>query len=127
MYHDTLIRVQNAFMRGKLRVKVPYSRLDFDILELLVGIGYLESVQRKGRGVKRIIDVKLKYDKDKNPAVSKVKFLSRPSRPVYVKYPKIKPSHQGYGHFVISTPQGIMEGLEARRKKVGGQLLFEIW
>jgi len=127
MYHDTLIRIQNGFMRGKQRVKVPYSRLDFSILELLTSIGYLESIQRKGRGVKRIIDVKLKYDSDKNPAVSKIKFVSRPSRPMYIGHSKIKPSHQGYGHFIISTPQGVMEGMEARKKKVGGQLLFEIW
>ena len=127
MYHDILIRIQNALMRGKQRVKVPYSQFDYGILELLASIGYLESVQRKGRGVKRIIDIKLKYNTDKRPAISKVKFISRPSRQMYTGYSKIKPSHQGYGHFIISTPQGVMEGIEAKKKKVGGQLLFEIW
>jgi small subunit ribosomal protein S8 len=127
MYHDTLIRIQNGLMRGKQRVKMPYSQFDYGILELLVNIGYLESIQRKGRGVKRIIDVKLKYDSDKEPAISKVKLVSRPSRQMYTGYSKIKPSHQGYGHFVISTPQGVMTGAEAKKKKIGGQLLFEIW
>ncbi|MDD5710545.1 MAG: 30S ribosomal protein S8 [Candidatus Colwellbacteria bacterium] len=127
MYHDTLIRIQNGFMRGKSRVKVPYSQLDFSILELLTGMGYLEAVQRKGRGTKRIIDVKLKYHSDKSPALSKIKFVSRPSRPMYTGYLKLKPSHQGYGHFIVSTPQGIMDGMDAKRKKVGGQILFEVW
>jgi small subunit ribosomal protein S8 len=126
MYHDTLIRIKNGFLRGRTRVKIPYSQLDYRILELLVKLGYLESIQRKGRGVKRIIDVKLKYNGHES-AISGVKFVSRPSRPIYVRYTQLKPSHQGYGHFIVSTPQGVMGGSEAKKKKIGGQLLFEVW
>ncbi|MFH1694448.1 MAG: 30S ribosomal protein S8 [Patescibacteria group bacterium] len=126
MYHDTLIRVKNGLMRGKQRVKVPYSHLDYSILEALVKDGYLDSIQRKGRGVKRIIDIKLKYDQDE-PAISEIKFVSRPSRRIYTGYKEIKSSHQGYGRFILSTPEGIMDDKEAKKKRVGGQLLFEIW
>ncbi|MBU2101412.1 30S ribosomal protein S8 [Patescibacteria group bacterium] len=113
-------------MRGKQRVKVPYSHLDYSILEALVKDGYLDSIQRKGRGVKRIIDIKLKYDQDE-PAISEIKFVSRPSRRIYTGYREIKSSHQGYGRFILSTPEGIMDDKEAKKKRVGGQLLFEIW
>lgn len=127
MYTDSIIRIKNALARNKDRVKIPYSRFDESILESLVKHGYLEEVVRKGRGVKRIVEVKLKYDKDDNSPISGMKIISRPSRRMYVGWRDVKRSHQGYGHFFLSTPKGIMVGQEARKNKVGGELLFEIW
>jgi small subunit ribosomal protein S8 len=127
MYWDTIIRVKNGLERGYENVKVPYSRFDLDVLESLVEEGFLESATRKGRGVKRIIDVKLKYDEKGSPAVRGIKFVSRPSRRMYSGYKDIKASRQGYGRYIVSTPRGILTDKEARHKKVGGQVLFEIW
>ena len=64
MYWDSIIRVKNGLDRGFERVKVPYSSLDMSVLDSLAREGYVESVTRKGRGVKRIIDVKLKCASD---------------------------------------------------------------
>ena len=127
MYQDTLIRIKNALARGRQKVKVPYSTFDMNILEALVKAGYIESVQRKGRGVKRIIDIRLKYDEDGSPAISGIKFVSVPSRRLYSGYRSLKDSRQRFGHYLVSTPQGVMDGYEAKEKKVGGQVLFEIW
>ena len=127
MYWDTVIRVKNALEREHDKVKVPYSHFDMRILESLVKEGYLESATRKGRGVKRIIDIKLKYSEDGSPAISGIKFISKPSRRLYKGYRDIGFSRQGYGKYIISTPQGVLTDREARRKKVGGQVLFEIW
>lgn len=127
MYTDTLIRIKNSLARGKERVKIPYSRFDLEILDALSRAGYLESVTRKGRGVRRIIEVKLKYDDGGTPSIAGIKFVSRPSRRLFAGYREIKRSHQGYGNFLISTSGGIMTDVEARKKKVGGQVLFEIW
>ncbi|MCL5006950.1 MAG: 30S ribosomal protein S8 [Patescibacteria group bacterium] len=126
MYLNTLITVKNGLQRKAEKVKVPYSRNDLAVLDLLAKRGYLDAVARKGRGVKRIIEVKLKYNDDR-PQISGVKFISTPSRRVYVGYKELRKSHQGQGHFVLSTPGGIKDGYEARREKVGGELLFEIW
>ncbi|MEX2054310.1 MAG: 30S ribosomal protein S8 [Candidatus Colwellbacteria bacterium] len=127
MYQDTLIRIKNALARGRRKVKVPYSSFDMNILDALVKAGYIESAQRKGRGVKRIIDIKLKYEKDGSPAISGVKFVSVPSRRIYSGYKGMKDSRQRFGHYLVSTPGGVMDGYEAKQKKVGGQVLFEIW
>jgi len=127
MYHDTLIRIKNALMRKRSKVKVPYSTFDMNVLNELVRTGYIESAERKGRGVKRIIDIKLKYTEDGSPAINGIKFLSKPSRRLYSGYRDLKQSHQGYGHFIMSTPEGVMAGSQAKHKKVGGQVLFEIW
>lgn len=127
MYTDTLIRIKNALARGKERIKLPYSKFDLEVLDVLSKAGYLDSVTRKGRGARRIIEVKLKYKDESVPAISGIKFVSRPSRRLYSGYREIKKSRQGYGNFLLSTPEGIMIDKEARRRKVGGQVLFEIW
>ena len=127
MYWDSIIRVKNGLDRGFERVKVPYSSLDMSVLDSLAREGYVESVTRKGRGVKRIIDVKLKYEADGKPAISGINFVSKPSRRLYSGYRNIKASRQGYGHYILSTPDGVLTDEEAKRKKVGGQVLFEIW
>ena len=127
MYWDSIIRVKNGLDRGFERVKVPYSSLDMSVLDSLAREGYVESVTRKGRGVKRIIDVKLKYEADGRPAISGINFVSKPSRRLYSGYKNIKASRQGYGHYILSTPDGVLTDEEAKKKKVGGQVLFEIW
>lgn len=127
MYLNTLIKIKNAYHRKFDRVKVPYGSLDLAILETLLKCGYVESVAKKGRGVKRIIEAKLKYDKDGKAAMSGLKFVSRPSRRIYVGYKDIKKSHDGYGYFIFSTPKGILTNVDARKNKVGGEILFEIW
>ena len=114
-------------MRGKQKVKVPYSAFDASVLEVLAKLGYIDSIQRKGRGVKRIIDIKLKYGEHGKPAITDFKFTSIPSRNIYSGYRDIKRSHQGFGHYVVSTPKGVFEGSEARKQKVGGKILFEVW
>lgn len=127
MYLNTLTKIRNAYNRKFERVKVPFGRLDMAILEVLAKRGYLESVAKKGRGVKKIIEAKLKYDKDNAPAISGLKFISRPSRKMYLGYKDMRKSHDGYGYFVFSTPKGILTNIEARKNKVGGEILFEIW
>ena len=127
MYIDTLIRIKNAMTREKDRVKVPYSQFEENVLESLVKTGYLNEIQKKGRGVKRVIEIKLKYDKEEKSRISDIKLISRPSKRVYVGWKDIKKSHQGYGNFFLSTPKGVMVDKEARRNRLGGELLFEIW
>lgn len=126
-YLDSLVRIKNSLMRGRERVKLPYSKFDLEILESLTKAGYVEAAMRKGRGVRRIIEVKLKYKEDGTPFISGIKFVSRPSRRIYTGYREIKRSRQGYGNYILSTPEGVMTDEEAKRKKVGGQVLFEIW
>ena len=113
MYTDALIRIKNSLARGKERVKLPYSSFDLEILDTLSKAGYLDSVARKGRGVRRIIEVKLKYRDGGGPSISGIKFVSRPSRRIYSGYREIKKSRQGYGNYVLSTPKGVMTDVEA--------------
>lgn len=126
MYHDLLIRIKNAQAARQQRVKIPYSKMDEAIANLLVQHGYIAGAAKKGRMPKRVLDVELKYENGVG-AIRGVKFISKPSRRIYAGYRDLKPARQGYGMLVVSTPKGVMSGTEARKQKAGGELLFEIW
>ena len=102
--------------------------MDKAVAEVLLAQGYLLAVAKKGRMPKRIMEIKLKYDPTTGEgAIHGMKFLSKPSRRLYAGYRDLMRVRQGYGTAVLSTPGGIMISKEARKKKMGGQLLFEIW
>lgn len=126
MYTDLLTKIQNAQKAKKASVKVAFSNLDLAISELLSKHGFIGAVNKKGRMPKRVLEIDLKYIEDKG-AISGVKFLSVPSRRLYAGYADLRPVKQGYGIALISTPKGVMTSLEAKKAKMGGQLLFEIW
>ncbi len=127
MVYSILSRIDNALTRKMDRVKIPYSSMDMAVLDALVKYGYLTGATRKGRGVKRIIDVDLKYDEQGRPAINGIKLISKPSRRMYSGYRDIKASRRGNGRYIISTPSGIKSNHDARRGKLGGEILFEIW
>ena len=126
MYTDSLTKIKNAQAVKKESVKVPYTNSDFAVGELLAKHKFIEEVSKKGRMPKRALELKLKY-KNGQGAIQGVRFLSRPSRRLYAGYKEIKPVRQGYGLLALSTPKGILDGKTAKKEKVGGQLLFEIW
>ncbi len=123
MYINLLVNIKNNQEAGKNFFKIPFSKMDLAIAELLLKQGYLKSVVAEGKAVKKVIEINLKEGK----AVKGIKFVSRPSRTMYAGYKEIRSVKSGYGMEVISTPKGIMSDKEARKQKLGGQLLFKIW
>ncbi|MEK7590188.1 MAG: 30S ribosomal protein S8 [Patescibacteria group bacterium] len=126
MYIDLITKIKNAQQAKKEKIKVPYSNMDMVILEILSKYGYIGELAKKGRMPKRVIEIKLMYE-DGLGAIAGVKIISKPSRRFYASYKDIKLVKQGYGLGLISTSKGIMAFHEARKQKVGGQLLFAIW
>ena len=123
MYINLLIKIKNAQEAGKDSLKVPFSKMDLAIAELLSKQGYLKDAESKGKTIKRTIKINLKEGK----AINGIKLVSRPSRRLYAGYRDIKSVKSGYGMGVVSTSKGIMSDKEARKQKLGGQLLFQIW
>lgn len=113
-------------MAGKRKLKVPYAKFDFEVAQALVKAGYLESAEKKGRSVKKVIDLDLKFDGELS-AINDIRLVSKPSQRVYKGYKEVRYSKQGYGNFFITTPKGIVTDKEAKKQKVGGEVLFEIW
>ncbi len=126
MYHDFLVRIKNAARARKESVLAPFSNMDLAIGKLLVENGYLKSIDKRVIGRKNYIEAVIAY-KDKAPILTDFKLLSKPSRHTYTGYREMKTVRQSYGLAFISTPKGIMTNRNARKEKVGGEYLFEIW
>ncbi|MCS7092949.1 MAG: 30S ribosomal protein S8 [Patescibacteria group bacterium] len=123
---DLVIRVKNGYLAGKDQVVCGYSKFKEKIVEKLKELKYVKDYRiEEERGLKKII-VDLLYI-NKEPALTDVKIFSKPGRRYYVSYKDIKPVMTGQGHSILSTSQGVITNNEALAKKVGGELLFEIW
>ena len=126
MYYDLLIRIKNAGALKREAVLAPFSNFDLAIAKVLVAAGYLADAQKKTIGKKAFLDVRLKYP-NKEPMFKDFRLMSKPSRKRYSGYRELKPVKQHTGFAVLSTPQGIMTNRDARKRKVGGEYLFEVW
>lgn len=107
-------------------VTVPHSALKVEIAKVLTKAGYLKSSGVKGKRVKKLLEVELAYKAGVSP-ISHVRRISKPGKRVYAGVDGINSVREGRGMSVISTPKGILSDKEARKEKVGGELLFEIW
>lgn len=121
---DMLIRIKNAQGRKKEEVEIyPKSKMKLEILRILKREGFIVDYEEKERS----IVVKLRYYPDGSPLISDVKRISKPSKRVYIGYEEIKPVMNGLGVAILSTSKGIITDKEARKLKVGGELLLEVW
>lgn len=126
--HDLLIRIKNAYMARKTSVEdVPFSNFKVHILELLKQYGFVQNFQIKEDGVKKNINITLKRVINPVDDVPNIKFFSKPSRPRYVSYKNITSVAGGKGIGIISTNQWLMPAHVAKQKKLGGELIAEIY
>ena len=125
---DMLTRIRNALVARHERTKVPRSRLKLRVAEILKQEGYVADVREDtdGTGHKNI-EIVLKYGRDRRAAIDGIRRVSKPGRRVYVRHDDIPYVLSGLGIAILSTSSGIMTDGEARRRKVGGELLCEVW
>ncbi len=123
---DFIIQLKNASNAGLEFVSVPYSEFKFQVAEKLREKGYIKSVSKRGKKIKKSIYIEIQYI-DKKPKIKEVSRISKPSRRVYKKTFEIYPIKYGKGALLLSTPKGVLTGEEARKNKVGGEALFKIW
>jgi|SRR3989344_4170556 len=119
---DALIRIKNGYAVGKVSVVIKFSKLILKLIKLLEKEGYAAGVSQKGRE----IIVTLKYN-SRIPALTDVTRVSKPSLRVYKGVKDLPRVLNGLGIAVISTPKGLMTDKEARKKKLGGEVLALVW
>jgi len=126
--HDLLIRIKNAYMARKTSVEdVPFSNFKINILELLKQYKFIQKFDIKTDGIKKYINITLKDVVNPVDDVPNIKFFSKPSRPWYVSYKNITSVAGGKGIGIISTNQWLMPSHVAKQKKIGGELIAEIY
>ncbi len=122
---DMLARIRNAAMAQLPEVELPHSKMKEAIARILLKEGYISDVSVTGGRIKTL-KIRLKYQ-GKRCVIEDLKRVSKPGCRIYVGFDEIPRVRGGLGIAILSTPKGIMTGAEARRKRVGGELLCLVW
>ena len=124
---DMLTRIRNASAARHEKVVIPASRLKLRLAEVLKEEGYIVDYVRHDDGVQGAITIQLKYTPDREPAFSEIKRVSKPGLRRYVPNTEIPRVLNGLGIAILSTSKGVLVDREARRQKVGGELICTVW
>jgi small subunit ribosomal protein S8 len=126
---DMLARIRSASMARHELMRLPASSLKKNVAEILKAEGYVADVRQEEWGPQkhRTLTIVLKYGPDRRSAFQGIRRVSRPGRRVYVRHDQIPRVLSGLGVSILSTSHGLMTDKEARRRKVGGELLCEVW
>lgn len=122
-----LTRIRNAVTVGHERVSMPASNLKVNIAQILVDEGYIDRYEVNGNGHRRGLELVLRYGERRQPALQGIKRVSRPGHRVYKAASDLPRVQGGLGVAVVSTSQGLMPDREARRRRLGGEILCEVW
>lgn len=123
---DMLNQIRNAQAVGKTEVLVTFSKLKDEIIKVLAEAGFVVDGKKFAKGKVKMLKVGLKYD-NQMPAIEGAKRISKPGQRIYVASHEIKKVRGGFGVAIISTPKGLMTGSQAKKAKLGGEVLLEIW
>lgn len=123
---DMLTIIRNGYKASKLEVRVPFSKLKKNLADKLKKLGYLEEVGEDSIDNKKVLILKLRYENGK-PEVEGIKRVSKPGLRVYKNKDKIPYVYGGLGAAIISTNKGLLTDREARKVKVGGEIICEVW
>ena len=125
---DLLSRIRNASLARHDRTEMPASKLKAAVAEILKSEGFIADVRAaEGDQINKKLTIVLKYGRDRTAAIDGIRRVSRPGRRVYVRHDRIPRVFSGLGISILSTSRGLMSDREARRQKVGGELLCEVW
>lgn|SRR3989344_5966116 len=127
---DMLTTIKNAQAVGHESVLIPFSQMKLAIANVLREKGFIADVEKRTKKGRRselpYILVTLKYENG-DGVINGVRLISKPSRRMYISKSELHKVRSGYGIAIITTPKGIMEGEDAKKAGVGGEILFEIW
>ena len=123
---DFLTSIRNASQAGKATITVQWSRLREGVAKILVESGYVASVRKAERDGLPVLELSLKYVAGV-PAITSIERVSTPGRRIYAGYSSVPKVIGGMGVSILTTSRGVMTDAEARRQKVGGELLAKVW
>jgi small subunit ribosomal protein S8 len=124
---DLLARIRNAQLAKHDRLDVPASKLKLEVVRLLKDEGFIKNFREVEDAPVGKIRVFLRYSAEGVPAISHLEKISKPGRRVYRKAEELKPVRNGLGIGIVSTSQGLLTDDQARERRVGGELLCEVW
>ena len=124
---DLLTRIRNGYRSRQKEVRVPHSKVKFEIARVLLEEGFISNFQVDGDVPSRSIVITVKYDEDGQSVIRGIDRVSKQSRRVYVAADGIPRVLAGLGTSILSTSKGIMTDKDARRERVGGEVICRVW
>ena len=124
---DFLVRIRNGLIADHDEVQMPASSFKAEIARILSEQGYIEDFSVEPARVGKVLRVRLKYTEDRKPVISGIERVSKPGRRRYVNADEVPKVLGGMGTAIVSTSRGVMTGHDARRSRVGGELVARVW
>jgi small subunit ribosomal protein S8 len=124
---DMLTRIRNAVAVGHERVVMPTSKLKVNIARILTDEGFIDRYEVTENGHRSELELVLRYAERRRPVIEGLKRVSRPGHRVYAGAKELPRVQGGLGVAVVSTSQGLMPDREARKRRLGGEIVCEVW
>ncbi len=123
---DMLARIKNAQMRNYKKIKLPSSNFKSKIADVLKNEGYIINYKVNEEDKKSILEINLKYNSG-NPVISTIERISKPGRRIFSSAESLPKINNGLGIAIVSTPKGVMTDIDARKQKVGGEIICKVF
>lgn len=123
---DLITRIRNAVLVGKNQILVPTSKLKAGVVEVLVKNGYLAGYEIEAGEPRDTLKVKIAED-GQVAKISEITKVSKPGRRVYSAADELPTIKSGRGMIIVSTSKGLMTGVEAKKNRLGGEILVKVW
>lgn len=124
---DMLTRIRNGLLARKAEVVLPYSNFKHSLAKVIQAEGYIKNVGVQEEGIIKTLSLQLKYDTTGIPVISGIKRVSKPGQRIYSGRAELPSVMGGMGTTIISTSKGLMTDKEARKQKIGGEVVCQIW
>ena len=123
---DMLVRIKNAQMRNHKKVQFPSSKFKTKIAEILKTEGYIIDFKLIDENKKINVEIILKYSSG-NPVISSIERVSKPGRRIFSSAESLPKINNGLGIAIESTPKGVMSDIDARKQKIGGEIICKVF
>ena len=123
---DMLARIKNSQMRNHKKVTIPSSNFKTKIADVLKSEGYINNFNVENNDNKNLLVIDLKYNSG-NPVISVIERVSRPGRRIFSSAESLPKINNGLGIAIVSTPKGVMTDIEARKQKIGGEVICKVF
>ena len=123
---DMVARIKNAQSRNHKKVQLPSSKFKIKIAEGLKSEGYIIDYKVSQESNKPYLEIYLKYNSG-NPVISSIQRVSKPGRRIFSRAESLPKINNGLGIAIISTPKGVMTDIDARKQKIGGEIICKVF
>lgn len=124
---DLLTRIRNGAQARKQTVEIPMSKIKVEIVKILEQEGFITGHEITTESKFPSLKIHLKYDAKRKPVIQKIMRVSKPGLRVYRANDELRPIRSGLATRILTTSQGVMTDREARKRRIGGEVLCEVW